>query len=238
MIVNHKPFLVPLSTSILRSNLSVLSSSRVLKGVLYLSNYQETTKQTKMSLGEYTPRSPEEKHIYDFLWHHVSPNGEAIAGAAAVTFFRESRVDGGFLKQIWSLSTPVATMNREQFNSALRYLTMVQNGEFPISKERLTKTANEALGMPYFPSITIPPYQKPVVPVPVPVPAANLSVGGAVAFPPGTASSSSMVMTGASVGPYAITPIEHFKYHQVRLHHHPCCAHICTVDLHSFLLRS
>ena len=117
-----------------------------------------------MSLGEYSPRSPEEKHIYDFLWHHVSPQGEAIAGAAAVTFFRESRVDGGFLKQIWSLSTPVATMNRDQFNSALRYLTMVQNGEFPISKERLTKTANEAaLGMPNFPGITIPPYQKPVV---------------------------------------------------------------------------
>ena len=193
-----------------------------------------------MSLGEYSPRSPEEKHIYDFLWHHVSPNGEAIAGAAAVTFSRESRVDGGFLKQIWSLSTPVATMNREQFNSALRYLTMVQNGEFPISKERLTKTANEALGMPYFPSIAIPPYQKPVVPVPVPI------AGGAVAaFPPSggagaaSSSSSSMMMPGASVGPYAITPIEHFKYHQVRLHHPPpCCAHICTVDRHSFLLLS
>jgi len=164
-----------------------------------------------MSLGEYTPRSPEEKHIYDFLWHHVSPNGEAIAGAAAVTFFRESRVDGGFLKQIWSLSTPVATMNREQFNSALRYLTMVQNGEFPVSKERLTKTANESLGMPHFPSIPIPPYQKPVVPVPVPIPAVS---GAVAAFPPGAVS---MGGTSSSVGSYAITPVEHFKYHQIFL---------------------
>ena len=145
-----------------------------------------------MTLGEYSPRSPEEKHIYDFLWHHVSPQGEAIAGAAAVTFFRESRVDGGFLKQIWSLSTPVATMNRDQFNSALRYLTMVQNGEFPISKERLNKTANEALGMPNFPGITIPPYQKPVVHSHAPVSAAGLS---AITVAPGggiAASSSSM----------------------------------------------
>ena len=166
--------------------------------------------QRKMSLGEYSPRSPEERHIYDFLWHHVSPQGEPIAGAAAVTFFRESRVDGGFLKQIWSLSTPSATMNRDQFNSALRYLTMVQNGEFPISKERLTKTANEALGMPKFPSITIPPYQKPVVtPVHVPVPVTG-GGGGIVTSP-----SVSLPMTGTN-GPYAITPIEHFKYHQVQ----------------------
>ena len=170
-----------------------------------------------MELGAYSPRTPEEKHIYDFLWHYVSPQGEAIAGSAAVTFFRESRVDGGFLKQIWSLSTPVATMNRDQFNSALRYLTMVQNGEFPISKERLTKTANEALGLPKFPGITIPPYQKPVVHVPVPVAAAGLSAAAHVPGSGVSGGASSSSSTGGTNGAYAITPLDHFKYHQIFL---------------------
>lgn len=52
----------------------------------------------------------------------------------AVQFFQRSSIDRGFLKQIWSLSTPSATMSLGQFYTALRFITMIQNGEIPISK--------------------------------------------------------------------------------------------------------
>jgi hypothetical protein len=87
-----------------------------------------------MALGDYFPKPPTEKHHYDYLWLHVSPDGTDISGRKAVEFLRLSGVDSGILKQIWGLSTPVSTMNQMQFNSALRYITMVQNGEIPISK--------------------------------------------------------------------------------------------------------
>lgn len=191
-----------------------------------------------MPEGDYAPRTPEEVHVYEVsataaaaagpgarravtnvacitslclqtadcaqaLWRHVSPSGEAIGGAQAVAFFRESKVDGGFLKQIWALSTPAATMDKAQFMTALRYVTMAQNGEFPISKERLTKTANENLGLPRFPSITIPPFHKPV---PVPVPAAVPAMAAPGASPP-----------QMQMSPWAITPADHLKLHQIFL---------------------
>ena len=87
-----------------------------------------------MVLGEFFPKPPTEKHHYDQLWIYVSPDGQDISGRKAVEFLRLSGVDSGILKQIWGLSTPSSTMNQPQFNSALRYITMVQNGEIPISK--------------------------------------------------------------------------------------------------------
>lgn len=85
-------------------------------------------------MGEYFPQNPIEKGYYEYLWSVANPSGEALGGKMAVTFFQRSGVDMGFLKQIWSLSTPVATMTIAQFFTALRYITMIQNGEIPINQ--------------------------------------------------------------------------------------------------------
>ncbi len=90
----------------------------------------------------YVPQSPAEKQYFDFLWDVANnrppgsdPTGSSeLSGAMAVQFFQRSSIDRGFLKQIWSLSTPSATMSLGQFYTALRFITMIQNGEIPISK--------------------------------------------------------------------------------------------------------
>jgi hypothetical protein len=89
----------------------------------------------KMNSGEYLPRSPQELAYFDALWNAANPGGVGdLTGATAVDFFRKSGVDIGILKSIWSLSTPLATMNQKQFYTALRYIVMAQNGDFPISR--------------------------------------------------------------------------------------------------------
>lgn len=91
-----------------------------------------------MQSSEYIPRHPVELSVYDGLWKAANPSQTSeIGGGQAVEFFKKSGVDMGILKQIWGLSTPAATMNIKQFYSALRYITMVQNGEIPISKGML-----------------------------------------------------------------------------------------------------
>jgi hypothetical protein len=97
----------------------------------------------EMSTEIYYPQNDHERIYFDYLWDVAntrqpilgSPNlvGE-LSGLAAVTFFQRSGVDKGFLKQIWSLSTPSATMNIHQFYVALRFIAMIQNGEMPITK--------------------------------------------------------------------------------------------------------
>ncbi len=92
----------------------------------------------------YFPSSEHEKNYFDYLWdvaNNRTPSAPGtttltgeLSGLAAVTFFQRSGVDKGFLKQIWSLSTPVATMNAHQFYVALRFIAMIQNGEMPISR--------------------------------------------------------------------------------------------------------
>ena len=86
-------------------------------------------------MAEYTPRNPIEQSIYDGLWRFANPSGSPeLGGAPGVEFFRKSGVDTGILKQIWSLSTSTMTMTIKQFYTALRLITMVQNGDIPISK--------------------------------------------------------------------------------------------------------
>lgn len=86
-------------------------------------------------MDEYVPRNPNEQAIMDGLWSFANPSGSfELSGAQAVEFFRKSGVDVGILKQVWSLSTPLSTMTIRQFYTALRYISMVQNGEIPISK--------------------------------------------------------------------------------------------------------
>jgi hypothetical protein len=86
-------------------------------------------------MADYAPQNPAELHYYNTLFGFATNGaGGELGGAEAVRFFKTSGVDVGFLKQIWALSTQGATMNVHQFYTAMRFLTMIQNGEFPISK--------------------------------------------------------------------------------------------------------
>ena len=155
----------------------------------------------------YNPQTALEKSYFDILW--VAANGgnpnEApnpavydlkLSGKSAVPFFQKSGINVGFLKQIWSLSTPSASMSLQQFYTALRYITMIQSGEIPISKERLQGNAHHDIGLPKFIGFDLPlPGQGPPVAA-APPPAAAAPLNG----PPGN---------------FAITPQEHMKYHEL-----------------------
>ena len=86
-------------------------------------------------MNDYVPQHPTELQYYNYLFGIANgDNGQELGGSDAVKFFKMSGVDVGFLKQIWGLSTQSATMNVQQFYTALRFITMIQNGEFLISK--------------------------------------------------------------------------------------------------------
>ena len=152
----------------------------------------------------YTPQNQIEKEYYDYLWYYHAninyQNEPLLGGQNAVKFFQLSGVDKGFLKQIWGLSTPLATMDIYQFYIALRFITMIQNGEFPISIDRLIKTMKTNLGLPKFHGIDIP-KPKPQVPPQQQQPSSS-------SLPP---SSSSVVVPPN----YAIIPAEHYHYHTI-----------------------
>lgn len=110
----------------------------------------------------YVPSTPAERAHYDGLWAAANPSGGGdLSGLLAVTFFKQSGVDLGILKQIWGFSTPSATMNIDQFYNALRYICMFQQGDLPITKERLEVSAKVDLGLPKFNGVTIPAPQAP-----------------------------------------------------------------------------
>ena len=104
----------------------------------------------------YTPQTYEREH-YDRLWAVASPSGQDLPGLQAVSFFKQSGVDIGVLKQIWGFCSPVSTMSKAQFYSALRYIAMFQCGDLPIRKERLQTSAGLQLDLPKFPGLVIPP---------------------------------------------------------------------------------
>jgi len=150
----------------------------------------------------YTPQNQIEKEYYDYLWYyHANSNYQhepLLGGQNAVKFFQLSGVDKGFLKQIWGLSTPIATMDIHQFYIALRFITMIQNGEFPISIDRLIKTMKSNLGLPKFHGIDIP-KPKPQVPQQSSSSSSSLPSSSSVIVPPN----------------YAIIPAEHYQYHTI-----------------------
>jgi hypothetical protein len=87
----------------------------------------------------YIPSEESEKRYYGYLWEtavksSTTSSDQELSGIAAVGFFQRSGIDKGFLKQIWSLSTPSATMNMNQFYTAVRCVTLVQNGEIPVNR--------------------------------------------------------------------------------------------------------
>ena len=97
----------------------------------------------------------------------------------------------GILRTIWSLCTPVATMNLGQFYTAMRYISLAQSGEMPISRDRLVSTMSQSFPLPVFSGIPVPP--------PTPQNTSPSPVPGAAG--------------GTSIPPFAITPEEHAKYH-------------------------
>lgn len=104
----------------------------------------------------YNPRA-HEREYYDRLWAVASPSQQDLTGLQAVSFFKQSGVDMGVLRQIWGFCSPVSTMNKAQFYCALRYICMFQNGDLPIRKERLQTSAGLELGLPKFPGLVLPP---------------------------------------------------------------------------------
>lgn len=92
---------------------------------------------------------------YHELWTIANPGGSELGGAAAVAFFKKSGVDAGILRQIWALCSPTASMNSAQFYNALRYITMVQNGDFPLNKERLETSAALNFPSPTFKDVVL-----------------------------------------------------------------------------------
>jgi hypothetical protein len=170
----------------------------------------------------YVPQTPTEQHYYQALFRLANPEQGDLGGASAVKFFKQSGVDTGFLKQVWTLSTPGAVMNAAQFSTALRYITMIQSGEFPISKERLEATKLTNLGLPKFSGVDIPPMPS-LASASAPAPGAGAGgvggvggVGGAPSMGGRRPSNPSMGM-GIPGMEYAINPQDHVKYHSLFL---------------------
>ena len=107
-----------------------------------------------MSEYQYVPTIAETAGYHE-LWTIANPGGTELGGAAAVAFFKKSGVDAGILRQIWALCSPTAGMNSAQFYNALRYITMVQNGDFPLSKERLENSASLDFPLPTFKDVVL-----------------------------------------------------------------------------------
>lgn len=151
----------------------------------------------------FTPSSLD-RPIYDYLWTiafqtNNIPVSLELGGQPAVTFLKRSGVDTGILKQIWTLSTPNPMMNINEFYTAIRYIVMFQNGEMPLTRDRLIATSNEKFDLPKFNDIKLPITN-------VPTATTTTTGGGAV----GSASS----VSGSPL-PYAITADDHEKYHKL-----------------------
>eukprot|EP01037_Dinobryon_pediforme_P022375 gene22375-23514_t len=86
-------------------------------------------------------------------------------------------------------------MTQQQFYTALRYIAMIQNGDVPISKERLLSGLTLNIGLPRFAGIDLPPGLGPAATGP-----------GPVAVAPSAA---------AAAPTYAITVLDHGKYHDL-----------------------
>lgn len=50
--------------------------------------------------GNYNPRFPPERQLYEALWIAANPGGTELAGKPAVEFFQKSGVDTGILRQV------------------------------------------------------------------------------------------------------------------------------------------
>lgn len=86
---------------------------------------------------EYVPQNDAEQYYYDALWRFANPSGACeLSGKAAILFFKKSAVDVNILVQLWGLS--FSSVNIQQFYSAIRYITLMQHGEIPLSRGQPT----------------------------------------------------------------------------------------------------
>ncbi len=71
-----------------------------------------------------------------------------LSGSSAVRFLTKSGLDRAYLRQIWELSDTQKThaLGIVEFQRALRYVSLAQNGH-PPSSTVLTETAEPILGM-------------------------------------------------------------------------------------------
>ena len=162
----------------------------------------------------YSPQNSVEHAYFDSLWQTAligadggSSLDSELSGKAAVQFFQRSNIDTAYLKMVWSFSTPTATMSKPQFYTALRYISMIQNGDIPISKERLLSGMQLNIGLPRFSGI-----DAPVTPV-----ALATTGAGAPSSNTFTAAASPTPATASAnnAAAYAITAIDHGKYHDL-----------------------
>jgi hypothetical protein len=83
----------------------------------------------------FPPPNTHEAALYESLWHVANVDGSGnLQGSKAVEFLKKSGLEMPILKKIWSLSTPVGTMNEDQFYIALRLISMAQNGVSTLTK--------------------------------------------------------------------------------------------------------
>jgi hypothetical protein len=90
------------------------------------------------------------------LWAVVNPDGlELIKGLDAIEFFKKSKLDIDVLKQIWTLCVPpnMLTINKKEFFTALRFISMFQSGETILSVDRLEATSQNSFKLPEFDGI-------------------------------------------------------------------------------------
>lgn len=86
------------------------------------------------------------------------PCADDLPGPIVAQFLMQTGVDKGFLGKIWTLCTQPSSPNMSQaeFFCALRYISLLQAGEMPLSQEKLAQFANENLPLSKFHSLSIP----------------------------------------------------------------------------------
>ena len=151
----------------------------------------------------YSPKNSLEHSYFDTLWQSAlifsgTPLDSKLNAKEALQFFQKSNIDTSYLKMVWSLSSPTTSMTKPQFYTALRYISMIQNGYIPISKVRMLSEFKLNIGLPRFSIVDLPENLSPEAFTTAlsPAPAASLSVNNNAAA-------------------YAITAIDHGKYHDL-----------------------
>lgn len=169
----------------------------------------------------YSPKYPDEQKYFDFLWQislgdvetteGTLSGSEVLSGNLAVKFFNRSNVGTSYLKLVWSMSTPTATMSKPQFYTALRYIYMIQNGDTPVTTERMLSGRHLNIGLPRFSGIQLPVYY-PTVPAAAEKGTRTLNsnsnscVTTALPSPPAVANKATA---------YVITAVEYGNYHKL-----------------------
>ncbi|CAM9620754.1 unnamed protein product [Chrysoparadoxa australica] len=112
---------------------------------------------------DWTPATREEREYYEMLFRMADKSGSGrLAGQAAVEFFRNSRLDFGVLKTVWTLSDIKREnyLEREGFCVAMRLIAMAQCAPgAPLTKEALLREGTKPLPIARFDGVPPAPVQ-------------------------------------------------------------------------------